>query len=150
MTITITSQSAISGQSRSWEDTYIIATGNDTTTPVYGPVIDNSNGDLVYTSAYASVTNKTGTSPTLKVALYGCNTATGTFNALLNESGSAIESSATSISSAVTISCDTVEKLRRNFPKYVKWGYVLGGTSPGATATVSVTATYRTNNTAIR
>lgn len=119
---------------------YITATGNDTTDPVNGKVIDNRDGRITHLYCQTYVTNQTGTSPTINLKLEGSNDGTG-FAAVYDSGGNAIASGATSISSAsstpVLVVVDTSQEGRTFFPAYLRLVDDLGGTTPGGTYTTS-------------
>jgi hypothetical protein len=135
---------------------YINTPSTDTTDPISGPVIDNSRGDIEAVYAYGVVTDKTGTNPTLQLQLKGCGSATGTFAAVPDSSGTAITSgSASDISTAdstnVALSIDTKKNGRDQFPPFIKVAADLGGTNtPGWKGNIDVVVQRRMNNAVVQ
>lgn len=122
---------------------YITASASDATTTVNGLTIDNRDGQINFIAATLFTTSSGGTSPTANLQIQGSNDGTN-FAVLNNNSGSAIQSGATSIGSNTNISVDTQGSLRRAFPPYIRVSYVLGGTSPTVNGTVSLNVSRNT------
>lgn len=142
MTITTNGLGSIN-QKAQVNTTYIVATANDTTATVNGPVIHNSAGGISFVSATVTATNQTGTNPTLTLTLQGSeDPSTGVWVTLKDSAGSNIASSALDISTASTTAVatyvDSVKNPRSSFPHYLRWVITVGGTgTPGGTYTVA-------------
>jgi len=117
-------------------NTYVVATGNDTTTPVTGPAIDNRDGRLTRVTFGQIITASTGTSPTLQTTLQGSTDGTNWFT-VLDSSGSAVQTTSQSISSATSQFIDTNSKGITRFPPFVRTSSAVGGSSsPGWTGSI--------------
>ncbi len=121
---------------------YMTAASLDTTATDNGNVIDNRDGSVVGLTVSANVTDKTGTSPTLQVTLQGSDDGTN-FYTIDSQASSpaAIQTAATSISSAVTFGLSTDNYSRKGvFPAFLRWQVSVGGSSsPGWTGTIATT-----------
>lgn len=122
---------------------YITATSNDTTDPVNGAVVSN-DGSITAISAVIAATDKTGTSPTVNLQLFGTQDGTN-FVQLKDSAGNVIETGATSISGAgggTTVSAFIDTNLEGI--SQIPWlGFRLrvdvgGSATPGWTGTVSM------------
>lgn len=124
--------------------TYIVASSLDTTASVQGPLIDNRDGKISYMAAQFVATGHTGTTPTLQLTLVGSNDGV-TFFTVLDDAGSAVQTSATSIGSAApstpsTAGLTTSGLKTTNFPAMLGWQVAVGGSaSPGGNYVVSTT-----------
>jgi hypothetical protein len=121
---------------------YITVTANDTTTPIAGKTIDNRDGRVQSVSLIVNSTAGTGTSPTVQATLQGSNDGTNFVNLYSGDATPVIlQTSAQSVSSAVTYGFDTCQEVRCNggFPAFLRVQTATGGTSsPGWTGTVQV------------
>lgn len=124
---------------------YVTIVSNDTTGTVSGPVIDNRDGMIEAIFATENVTNKTGTSPTATLKLFGSNLGSvGSFYQLTNSTGGSIASTAltltgATVSGSAVTSINTTKSLTNLFPAFLKLIDTRGGSaSPGVTATISV------------
>lgn len=128
---------------------YITATSNDTTDPVNGKIIRNTDGKISQIVAACAATDKTGTSPTVNVILQGSTDGTN-FYTVKDSGGTDITSGATSISgsgSGTTVlvgPIDTALEGRTTFPPFIRVQADLGGTTPGMTGICHVFI-YRNN-----
>lgn len=116
---------------------YITATGNDTTAAVQGGAI--SNNDNTVDSVYIVTQGTgTGTSPTITTTLQGSLDGTTWFN-ILNTAGAAVATGALALSgTAANNAINTIGSPAPSFPPFLRARYVLGGTTPAFTGTVSL------------
>lgn len=128
---------------------YITATGNDTTDPANGSVIDNLDGRILSLSVAANVTASSGTSPTLNLILQGSVDGSNWFTVFSYQgTPAAVQTGATSISSATTFGFHTAQFGLSNggLPPKLRVQGDLGGTTPGWTGTIAVHAVRRKTN----
>ena len=130
---------------------YVTAVSNDTTATVTGKLIDNRDGLLEHLSFQVSASNKTGTSPTLRLVLEGSTNGSSWYS-LPNAAGTVIATSTFSISTASAANVIvrqvntsvTAQGGFTNFPTFVRGKLVVGGSaSPGWTGTIAATAIRR-------
>lgn len=140
--MTIATSTAISGQNPG-DSTYfpalVTATGNDTTSTISSPIIDNSDGRIEALSAVLTVTASSGTSPTANVRLMGSNDGTNFFIVQSGQSTPAnVETGAKSTSSATVIGMDIAQFARNGgLPRKLRLDIIQGGTTPGITGVLS-------------
>lgn len=126
---------------------YIVATANDTTTPVSGYAVPNQDGAFKRVAFVVVGKNKTGTSPTLTATLQGSLDGSNWFS-VLDSAGNAVATSAIDISSTDGTAAnyaveaeDTNQEGITSFPPYLRIQVAVGGTgSPGGTYDVQFLA----------
>lgn len=128
---------------------YLTVTSADTTATIDdGLVIDNQDGAVKAIFAQYNATSGTGSTNTLKLALYESNDNSN-FYASVDSAGNAIATSAANISSAsatvpVVRFIDTTQEGRENFAPFIKVYGIQGG-SAGMACTVAVSVVRRTS-----
>jgi hypothetical protein len=124
---------------------YIVATANDTTATVHGLPFTN-DGDITALAYVVAASDKTGTNPTLTVALMGSNDGT-TYVPVVDSGGNAITTTALAISGSgsgtiVSEAENTTAEGISMIPfRFLRLTCTVGGTStPGWTGIISLFA----------
>jgi len=113
---------------------YVSATGNDTDATFEAPGLDNRNGLIESIVANAVVTEQSGTSPTLQLALQERNIATSSWSAVLDDAQAAITSGAAqdisdALANPVSLHLNSGGKGVQGFGSLLRVQPILGGTS---------------------